>query len=171
MAFALPFIQIASAAIGAIGSISQGNAARKSAEYNANVMQRQAETTRSQGLAREEVQRAQARQQIGKQLAAGAESGVGLSGSSLDLLNASMLDSEMDAMNIRYERDLNATGLLNQAALTRADGKAKRNASYLSAAGSLLSGAGGYLAGGGKLPFGGTSGFTPGYASHVGMSV
>lgn len=145
-------IMMAASAVSAVGAISGGIQANNAAKYNATVLEQQAATTRNQGLAREELQRAQARQHIGTQLASTAQSGVALDGSAVDNLQTSMLNAEMDALNIRYERDLNATGLLSQANITRFQGKKARTAGYLSAAGSLMNGASGYLNGAKAIP-------------------
>lgn len=170
MAAMLPFIQLAAGAVSAIGSIRQGNAANAAAQANAQALKQRADAVRSATVGREEMQRAQARQVVGEQVAAGAESGGMLAGSNLDLLRQSMFNAEMDALNIRYQGLTEGTSLENEARLERFRGRQARTAGYLSAVGSILSGGAGYLNAGGKIPTFGRGGFTPGHASTVGMS-
>lgn len=153
MAAALPFIALAGSAIGAVGAIRSGNAANNAAQANASMLRDQAQSTRMQALQREEMQRRHARQVVGQQVAASAESGGGLFGSNLDLLRESAFNAEMDALGIRYEGQTQATNMLNQATMESYAGKQRRTGGYLSAAGSLLNGTAGYISGGGTLPF------------------
>ncbi len=124
MAAPVPLMLIAGAtqAIGAIvagnAQAAQYNAQAQAAAYNANIQRQQSSAVAQQTSAREDLQRRQARQIIGRQVAAGAESGVNITtGSASDLLRQSLYDAEMDALNIRYEGEINRVGLLNQAAL------------------------------------------------------
>lgn len=165
-------IAIGAAVVSAIGSIRQGNAANESAKYNAAQIEQSAGIERAQATIKQEDQRAQARSVIGRQLATVAESGTGLSGSNLDLLGESMYNAEMDALNIRYGSELNAVSSLNQANVTRREGKNARTAGYLSAASSLASAGAGYMGG---RPFSAGSSTTVGTMagngpSTVGMS-
>lgn len=131
----------------------QGNAAKAAGQYNAQVAEQRAVTVRQQTMQREEVHRERARHQIGMQLAATAESGTALAGSNLDLLSRSLYDAEMDALQIRYEGELNARGLINQAQLDRSMGREAGNAGYLSAASSVLNAASSYGGGGRSMPY------------------
>jgi hypothetical protein len=125
----------------AMGAIAQGNAQSAqldaqannyraqadAAAYNANITRQQAEATAQQTSAREDLQRKQARQVFGRQLAAGAESGVSLTtGSAADVFRQSLYDAEMDALNIRYEGEMNRVGLLNQASLLDWEGEVSK---------------------------------------------
>lgn len=148
---------VASAVVGAYSSYQQGqqqqaqlDAQAKANEYNAQVQAKQAEAARSQAASREDMLRQQARQVMGKQLAATAQSGVLLNGSASDLFRQSLYDTELDAMNVRYEGEMQATGLLNSSQLSQYEGRASRMAGKnaarsgtLSAVGSLVGGVGG----------------------------
>ena len=150
---------IGSAVFGAISSIQAGQAQAASyksqaqaSEYNATIQAQNATVARQQANAREELQRRQARQVLGAQRAAIAQSGTGLSGSNADIYGQSAANAELDAMNIRYEGELDARGLLAQSELSKYDAKvAKMNAKtakkggYLGAGSALLSGATNYL--------------------------
>ena len=153
-AFAVP-LMIAGTAIQAIGAIQQGRAQSaqyqsqaNAQEYNARVSRSQAEAAGQQWSAREDEQRRQARQILGKQLAATAQSGVNLNGSAADIFRESMINAEQDALNIRYEGEMTRTGLLNQAQMSdyeasasRSAAKSARRSGYMSAAAAIASGA------------------------------
>jgi hypothetical protein len=139
-------MMLAAGATQAMGAIAQGNAQAaqfdaqaQAAAYNANISRQQAESTAQQTAAREDLQRKQARQVFGRQIAAGAESGVNLTtGSASDVFRQSLYDAEMDALNIRYEGEINRVGLLNQASLQDWEGKvAKVNSKSAQRAGRL----------------------------------
>ena len=156
----------------AVGAIAQGNAQAAqfdsqaaAARYNANIQRQQAEAAAQQAGMREELQRRQARQVMGRQVAAGAQSGVNITtGTAADVFRQSLYDAEMDALNIRYEGELNRVGLLNQASLSDWEaGVAKRNsktaqrAGYLSAATALVGSAAGAYGMKGAAAGGGSS--------------
>lgn len=148
-------LMIAASAMQAVGAIQQGKMAEamgkaqmNMANYNARMKELEADITRQQTNAREEQQRRQARQLLGKQRAAVAQAGIGWGGSALDIMEESATLAELDALTIRYEGDLKARGLLAGAEADRfaggvamAQGKAAKTASYISAGASLLSGA------------------------------
>ncbi len=164
------FLLAAATGMGAYSQYQQGraqeaqyNAQAQAADVNARIARQNAETVAQQAGAREDLQRKQARQVIGRQLAATAESGVHLNGTAGDLLEESMGNAELDALNIRYEGEVNRTGLLNQAnmfdyeaKINRGNAKQARRQANVSAATTLLSG--GYQLGkaGGFSGFGGS---------------
>lgn len=152
-----PALLIAAAVVQAVGSVqqgkmaaAQGRAQMDAANYNARMKEIEAGITREQANAREEQQRRQARQVLGKQRAAVAQAGIGMGGSALDIMEQSAALAELDALTIRYEGDLKARGLLAEAEFDKysgqvamAMGKAQKKAAYVSAGASLLSGAAG----------------------------
>ncbi len=156
-AAALPML-IASTAVSAVGAISQGQAAKAAADSQANAMQYNAAADRARAVQasqmagiQEDTQRRNARATIGRQIAASAQSGAGLNS---DLLRESIFNMEADTASIRYDGQLKAAGLNDQAAIgmvnatnTRNQGKAAETAGYLNAAGSLLSGGNSYYTG------------------------
>jgi len=77
--------------------------------------------------------------------AAFAQSGGGFSGSAADVMKQSATNAELDSLMIRYESDLKATGLKNQAAGEEYAGKVAKQAGYYGAIGSVLSGGSTYL--------------------------
>ncbi len=117
--------------------------------YNAAVERQRAETVTSVYGEREEAQRRRARLILGKERAAIAQSGAGLGGSNADIERQSEVMAELDALNIRYEGQLESHGLLAQATLDEFEAaslhksaKSAARAGRLGAAGALLGGAG-----------------------------
>lgn len=151
-------LALVGSAVSAVGAIQQGQAAKAQArskaqanEYNAKVREMQASVEREQASRREERQRRRARQIQGAQRAAISQAGIGLMGSALDIEEQSAVNAEMDALNIRYEGERNAIGMLNDARLEEYYADANREAgsnamkgAYLSAGASILSGASSY---------------------------
>lgn len=145
----------ASAVIGAYSAVQSGKtqsanyrAQQQAEEYNATIQAQNAQVSRQQANAREETQRRRARQALGEQRAALAQAGIGLSGSAADVYGQSAANAELDALNIRYEGELDARGLLAQSELSRYSGqtagvnaRSARSAGRLDAASSLLAGA------------------------------
>jgi hypothetical protein len=152
-------ILAASAAVSAVGAIQQGAAAaaqgraqQQAQQVNAAIKEQNSVAVRQQAGAREEQQRRIARQVLGQQRAALAQAGIGVGfGSALDIEEQSAIRAEYDALAIRYEGEMQATGLLAsaqqdlyQGQIARAAGKNAQTASYISAGASLLSGAASY---------------------------
>jgi len=126
-------------AVSAVGSIKRGNAARKAAEYNAKINERNARETEQQAIEQEKIFRIQASKQIGSFKAARGASGVRLGGSAIDALQESFFNIEADANNIKEEGARKARAYREGANLDRMEGQAAQNASRFSAAGTLLS--------------------------------
>lgn len=157
----LEYLAIAGAVASAASSVSQAKAASaqaksaaQAANYNAAVAAQNAKTALDQGNANEEAQRRKARMVMGTQRAALAEAGIGNEGTASDLVEQSASNAEMDALNIRYEAQLQSTGFLNQSALDTLQAKnARKQASqamtsgYINAGAGALSGYGSYLQG------------------------
>jgi hypothetical protein len=149
---------IASTAMSAIGSIQQGQTAKAAAysqanamEYNASADRARAVQTRQMAGVSEDAQRRNARATIGKQIAASSAAGAGLNS---DLLRESIYNMEADTQSIRYEGELKAAGLNDQAAIsmanastTRSQGRAAETAGYMNAAGTLLNSGTSYYSG------------------------
>ena len=155
---AAPMMMIAAATVQAVGAIRQGNQAQAAAdseaaamEYNAASARARAEQASRMAGIQEDEQRRKARSVIGMQLAGSAESGTGING---DLLRQSIFNMETDTGSIRYEGQLKAAGLNDQAALdmvsadnARIQGRQAMQAGYLNAAGSLLNAGSSYYKG------------------------
>lgn len=155
---------VASTAVSAVGAVASGlsqSAAYKRqsqmdqfnaqlAEANAANTMKQAEAERSVANQQEDQQRRRARQIIGAQAAAGAQSGVGPGGSQALALEDSATQAELDALNIRYEGQMRARATefqsqnySNQAASFRMQaGQNRANASSAKVGGFINAGAG-----------------------------
>jgi len=137
------------AGVAALGAIQAGQAQKQAAkanaqafEYNAALDRAHAVQASSMASVKEDDQRRQARSIIGSQLAESASAGAGLNS---DLLRQSIFNVESDAGAIRYEGQLKAAGLNDQATIgafsaqtERKKGQSAQTAGYLNAAGSLL---------------------------------
>lgn len=150
MAVAIPFIVAGMAAYSAISQGQQQSAAMQqqaeAEERNQQLLTDQARTARQQAGADEEAQRRQNRQLLATQRAAIGQSGVGFGGTPGLLMEDTAMQSELDALNIRYGGEQQASNLLNQATdAGTASRVLKSNASqaarsgYLRAGTSLLS--------------------------------
>lgn len=154
-------IALVSAGMQAISAINQGNnqsamyeSQAQANAYNAEMARQNAQIAAEQGNANEEAQRRHARIALGAQRAAIAEAGIGTDGSAGDLYEQSASNAEMDALNIRYQANLQSAGFTNQAGLddwqasqNRANASRATTAGFVNAGASALSGFGGYLQG------------------------
>jgi hypothetical protein len=153
---ALPLVlTAASTAFSVIGAIQQGNAqaAQYEAEaqtrdYNATVAKNSELAANQQTAAREDAERRQRRIMLGTARASSAQSGLGDTGSILDLFDQTAITSELDILNSRYEGNLAAKGYGEQAVLerfgaanARSNASTAKRASWLNAGSALLSGA------------------------------
>lgn len=151
---ALPLL-IAGTAISAMGAIqsanSQAGAMNQQAgasRYNAEISRQQADQALSVSTAQQLQQRREARQLMGRQRAAAAQSGVGFGGSTSDMLERTETLSELDALNIAYEGALKAHGYSSQSDMEEfqaraydAQAKTTKRAGMLSAIGTVAMGA------------------------------
>lgn len=94
---------------------AQLDAQARANDFNAAVLRQRADAVTSAANVREENQLRKNRYLAGKRAAAIAESGFEYSGSMVDFAAQSDAEAELDALNIRYEGQLEATGLLAQA--------------------------------------------------------
>lgn len=152
---------VASTAVSALGAMKQGEAQAASyraqaqaQEYNAQVAHNNAQTAQSQANSQEEQQRRHFRMMQGEATAAAAQSGAGLnaSDSNTKVLEQNALMNELDALNIRYEGQKQATGLYAQeeqdkygAKVSRMNASNAESAGMLNAGASILSGATNYM--------------------------
>jgi hypothetical protein len=124
----------------AVSAISSGNAARASGDYNAALYAQNAEVTRQRAAADESRQRRLATQRMGANAAAAGASGVGFSGSVLDILESNAAQEELDALTIRWNGQTAASGLESQGALASAQGRNAQQQGYIGAGATLLLG-------------------------------
>lgn len=143
MVAALPWI---AAGFTAVSAIQQGQAAKKTGQYNAAVATRNAGIARDQAGADAAAQQRLAVQKIGAARAGYAASGVTAEGSPLDVLSMSAANAELDKQNILYKGELRAMGYKESGALDLARGKAAATKGFVNAGAALFGAAGNYYA-------------------------
>lgn len=158
LASAAPYIGLASAGLGALGAIRQGEAQaqmfksqQQAAEFNAAVERNNARAVTEQANAAEEQHWRRFRALQGEAIAGIGQSGTGFDGSNLDLLKQNEASGMLDALNIRYQGQNQYAGLMAQSELERMQAaQAGRNASsarlagFVNAGTSLMSGVSNY---------------------------
>tara|TARA_R110002096_G_scaffold59612_2_gene149395 strand:- start:206 stop:661 length:456 start_codon:yes stop_codon:yes gene_type:complete len=133
---------LASAAIGAAASVSQGMAAKKQANFSATVAQQQADRERLQAANdSEDYRREQSRVLAARRAAQGASGVDAGSGSSLLTSEDMAGEIELNALRIKNGGEVRATRAEQFASLQRASGKNAQTAGFMRAGSSLLSGA------------------------------
>lgn len=166
MAAAVPFVIAASAVVGAVSAIQQGNAAKAAADYNATISMQNAGIARSDAQAQAtQIERENLLRLGSIRAAQGKAGGAAGAGSILDVLGDVAAQGELDKQFALYEGEQRARGYTNTANLDTFSGKQARTAGYLKAGTELLSGgAKAYAAGGRTLPTNsGYSDFVSGY--------
>ena len=151
MAFLVPVFTAVSGALGgtmgligtgisAIASIRQGNAAAKSAKYNAAVKEDQAKTESMQAAAKATEYATRTRQRAAGVRAGAASSGLEQTGSVGDILTAVNEQGTLDMLTALYDGNLRSRGLRASAALDRSEAKGSRLAGLIGAASGITSG-------------------------------
>lgn len=114
-------MQIWQGVFNAVGQLIQGrqqaNELRNQADveqFNIDNAKQNLAITNRQTSAREEALRRSARQALGAQRAAIAQSGTGFGGSNAAIMQQSTANSELDALNLRYAGQLEAAGIQNE---------------------------------------------------------
>lgn len=142
MAVAIPFIMAASAVVGAISAINQGNAAKSAAEYNATINAQNAAIARNDAAAQAAQQDRVNLLRLGSIRAAqGASGGAAGAGSVLDVLSDQAAQGELEKQNIIYQGEQRARGYTNTATLDTTSGQAAQTAGYMKAGTELIGGA------------------------------
>lgn len=144
------------AGVQAVGSIAQGNAAKKAADYNAAISEQNARLAEQYAQAAEakgekdaQRQRVRTGQAMGEQRASLGAMGYDLSvGTPLDILSDTAAAGQIDVDNIIYNSQLealdkraDAVNFRNKATIQRVEGKQARNAGYFDAVTTLIGGA------------------------------
>jgi hypothetical protein len=137
----MAIVAAAGGVMGAAGAIYQGKAEAAAAEYNARLLKLQASQIRQQAASEEKRALVGARKVIGEMRANYGASGVTMEGSPIDIMEESIKNANTDAMNIRYQGEMNARSAEYEAKMERMKGNSAKNASYFSAAQSLGTGA------------------------------
>lgn len=131
---------VASTVFSAGTSIYEGQQAKKTADYNAQVAEQNAVAAEQKAAYDETLHRERVRKLLSSQKALYGKSGVDLAGSPLLALQETAGQGELDALAIRYGGDVEAARNRSAATLARMEGKAARTTGYMRAGSSLLSG-------------------------------
>lgn len=119
--------------LSAVGKYQEGKQAKQAHDYNAEVAEQKAEYEEAQA-------RKRWKRLMGTQLALYAKAGVDISsGSPLLILSSQAGEAELEALNIRYAGE-------NEASMQRWYGKKAKRAGEIAAWSTLLTGVGGYTA-------------------------
>jgi hypothetical protein len=109
MADPVTWVYILGTAVAAGGAVYSANATRQTERYNRQVAERNATISRQQAAVSEAAARRDGRRALGKiEAGYGASGVVGNEGSALDVLEDSAIESELDALTIRYNGELAA---------------------------------------------------------------
>lgn len=128
--------------LGAFGSYMGGMADRRSAEYNAAIMEQKAELSRQASERETEMMHDQGRRLKAEQVAAYGKSGAVLtSGTPLSVLAEQSAKMERDVLEQRRNRMIEQQQLKSQAEMLRYQGKMASRAGLFGATSSLLGGA------------------------------
>ncbi len=137
----MAILAAAGGVMGAAGSLYEGRAAQEAAAFNIKVAKRNAYLVRK---AAEEDARSTlitGRKVVGEMLANYGSSGIKTDeGSPLEIMQESVRAAEKDALNIRYQGELQARSYLDDAKMERFKGNVAETASYIRASSSLVSG-------------------------------
>lgn len=133
-------VAFAGKGLAALGDLRQGNANANISEYNAQVANQNAGIVQAQGAEQERRARVQASKVMGGMSAAYGASGVGPTGSAMDVMRNSAANAELNALTIRNASDIKATALRNEAALDYYRAGNDRVAGYMNAASDLIAG-------------------------------
>ena len=129
--------------VSAKGQHAQGQAEKVAYDYNADVMDQEAEAEEVSARQEAELKREEIQTLISNQRVAYGVAGVVLSeGSPLVVLAETAGEGEKEALTIRYGGNVKATSLRNRANLQRYYGGVSEKAGKIKATGTLLSGLG-----------------------------
>ena len=139
------WIMLASALVGVVGQVQQGQASKAAGKANARVQSIMAADAIARGEADEASQRRRTAAFKGRQAAAFGASGAEINtGSALEILADTAQFGELDALRIRSNAEREAFGFLSGAAISRAAGENAATSANLAGFGTVL-GAGGMV--------------------------
>lgn len=127
--------------LGYKGNQAAAKAAQQTAEFNAQVAENEAVILQRKKTAEDAKLRKESERTIATQRVATAASGIEMSGSALEALKDSYMNTQMDALNLAYASDIEQTAKASEAALARAEGRARATAYKTASYQSLLEGA------------------------------
>lgn len=141
------YAQAAQLAMSAYGAYQQGQASSNSAGANAATYREEAATTLSQGYEAEAQQRRRGADVIGREVTAAGQAGAGYGGSVGRSIRQSAVNTELDALNIRYKAGLQAWAYRTQGANLSAESGIFSQVGNMRAGAALLKGYSNYTSG------------------------
>lgn len=133
-------LTVGSTALGAVSAIGSAAAQANASRYNAAVQREQAKVETWNAEARATEQARRMRQRVAATRAATLQSGVELSGSPLDVIDAVEKQGTLEYLTAIYEGTTRSRGLRASAALNDVAADRATTAGYLNAGGTLLTG-------------------------------
>lgn len=122
------------------GNMASAKAARGIGEFNATLAEQERDLLVRQKTQQESNMRKNSNRLAGAQRTAVSASGVQIAGSPLDAIADTFFNTELDALNIRFARDIDELNKTSEAALARASASARSSAFKTQAYSTLLSG-------------------------------
>jgi len=135
------YVAVVAAIVGAVGTISAGDASRRAANQNADAQEQAAIAAQRKASYEEKMHRESVAKLLSAQRSLYGKSGVEMEGSPLLTMEDTAGQGEMDALAIRYGGDVAAAQQRSAANLSRMQASAVQTASYFQAGSTLLSGA------------------------------
>ena len=137
------YFAYAAEAVAAVGAITSAQAQSNALNYNAKIdAQNAVNASRVANVNEDAVRRVNA-QKLGNLKAGLLQSGIGTGGTAVDLLATSAANTELDALNTRYEGVLKSRSYSQQADVNQFQANSAVTAGYLSAGAHALSAYGG----------------------------
>lgn len=130
---------VAAMVYSAYSQAQAGRAARDIAEYNASLLEYQAEVSRKTAKYEEARLRRVAGRVKSRQRALYAKAGVTFEGSPLEVMKETAAEAETDALMIRYAGETRATGSEMEAISRRWEGRLAERTGYIAAGRTILS--------------------------------
>lgn len=134
------------ATINAIGGVVKGigevfNAKQEAdvGDFNARILQQKAEAQRQSQELLEQQKRRAIDARIGTQVALYGKSGVKFTGSAIDVVANSLANAEMDLAIDKYNSEVKARGLENEARIVRSEGRQRSAVGFTKAGSTFLS--------------------------------
>ena len=133
---------VASAAVTAAGAVYSGIQQKKAADYNAKMSEQNAKAIDVQTREAIRRQREQNRAILGAQRASALTSGVAETGSTILVAMENARNLERNVTDIATQGNAQQYAALNQATLSKMQGRAYQTSGFLQGTGTLLSGGG-----------------------------
>ena len=140
MAFLPVIMSVASAVLGAVGTMASAQAQANSANYNAQVQAINAQTSNEQAAAQAGQKMRETNQRMASGRAAVMQNGFEVAGSPLDVLDQAQAQGNLTYLTSIYDGKVKATGYENNATLLRSEAANAQTAGIIGAGTKLFGG-------------------------------